>query len=61
MDLEQKEQIIAECKELMTKAKYDEPKIDQFCETVSNILQGIIDHSDEQREVQYKLKNVLTT
>ena len=59
MDLEQKEQIVTECKELMTKAKYDEPKIEQFCETVSDILQGIIDHSDEQREVQYKLRKRL--
>ena len=54
MDLEQKESILAECKELMAKAHYDEPKIDQFCETVEEILQETIDHFND-REINYKL------
>lgn len=56
MDIKEKEKILSECKELMSKAKYDEPKIEQFCEIVSDILQEIIDHPDEQRDVRYKLK-----
>ena len=55
MDAEQKEALLAECKELMSKARYDESKIEQFCGTVSDILQEIIDNPDEQREVKFKL------
>ena len=55
MDTEQKEKILEECKAMMSKAGYDETKIEQFCHIVSDILQDIIDHSDEQRELKYKL------
>lgn len=34
MDTEQKERIISECKALMSKAKYDESKIEQFCHII---------------------------
>ena len=47
MNTEQKEAIIAERKELMSKAGYDETKIEQFCNTVSEIIQEIIDNPDE--------------
>ena len=56
MDTEQKEKIIAECKAVMSKARYDESKTEQFCNTVSDILQEIIDHPDEQRELKYKIR-----
>ena len=59
MDAEQKTAILAECKELMGKARYDEQKIDQFCGFVSDILQEIIDNPCEGREVTYKLKKRL--
>ena len=55
MNTEQKEAIIAECKELMSKAGYDETKIEQFCNTVSEIIQEIIDNPDETREIKYKI------
>ena len=55
MDTEKKEQIIAECQSMMSKAKYDESKIEQFCHIVSDIIQDTIDHHDEQREFKYKL------
>ena len=56
MDATQKDTVVAECRELMTKAKYGQEKIDQFCDTVSEILQEVIDNFDEQRETKYKLK-----
>ena len=55
MDTEQKERIIAECKAMMSKARYDDSKIEQFCHIVSDIIQETIDHPDEQREIKYKL------
>ena len=55
MDAEQKETILTECRELMAKAKYAEDKIEQFCGTVSAILQEIVDNPDEQREVRCKV------
>ena len=55
MDTEQKERIISECKELMSKAKYDDSKIEQYCRVVSDILQDIIDDPDERREVKYRI------
>ena len=56
MDIEQKETIIAECRELMSKGKFSESKTDQFCNTVADILQFAIDNPDEEREAQYKIK-----
>ena len=55
MDTEQKEKVVAECKELMSKARYDNSKIEQFCHIVSDILQEIIEDTDEQREVKYRI------
>ena len=55
MDAEQKEKIIEECRAMMSKAKYDGSKIEQFCNTVSDILQELIDHPDGQREFRYRL------
>ena len=52
MDVEQKERIIEECRELMSRSKYDELKTEQFCSTISDILQEIIDHPDEQRDTK---------
>ena len=56
MDTEQKEKIIEELRELMSKAKYSESKTEQFCNTVADILQEIIDHPDEEREINYSIK-----
>lgn len=56
MNTEDKNRIIEECKTLMSKVKYDTSKIDQFCDTVSDILQYIIDHPDDQREIKYRIK-----
>ena len=56
MDAERKEALVSECRELMSKARYDESKIEQFCAYVSDILQELIDNPDEQREFRYKLK-----
>ena len=56
MDAEQKERIIAECRELMSKAKYDDTKTERFCSVVSDILQDMIDAPDEQREVKYRIR-----
>ena len=61
MNTEEKNRIIEECKELMSKAKYDGSKIEQFCNTISDILQGIIDHPDEGRELKYKIKKHIDT
>ena len=55
MDTEQKEKILEECRALMSKARYDETKIEQFCHIVSDILQEIIDDPDEQREIKYRI------
>ena len=55
MDTEQKNIIIAECRELMSKAKYSGQKTEQFCDTVSDILQEIIDRPDEQREIRCRV------
>lgn len=55
MDTEQKEQILTECREMMTKSGYDVSKIDQFCEIVEDILQELIDYASEDREIRYKL------
>ena len=55
MDTEQKEKILSECRTLMSKAKYDQAKTDQFCHTVSDILQEIMDHPDGQRETKCKV------
>ena len=54
MDTEQKERIITECRELMTKARYDESKTEQFCDIVSDILQELIDNPDD-REIKYRI------
>ena len=56
MDTELRDEIIEKCKELMSKSKYDETKTQQFCDTVSDILQDFIDDPDEDREVRYFLK-----
>lgn len=55
MDTEQKEIILSKCKELMSKARYEDSKIEQFCHIVSDILQELIDNSDDQREVKYRI------
>ena len=55
MDTEQKNKILEECRDTMSKAKYDEAKTEQFCDTVSDILQYIIDNPDEEREIKYKI------
>ena len=54
MDTEQKERIITECRELMSKAGYEESKTEQFCDIVSDILQELIDNPDD-REIKYKI------
>lgn len=54
MDIE-KETIINEWKTMMSKAKYDESKIEQFCHIAADIIQEIINHPEEQREFKYKL------
>ena len=40
----------------MSRAKYEEAKTEQFCSTVSDVLQAIIDHPDDGREVKYQIK-----
>ena len=59
MDTEQKDKILEECRELMSKAKYSGQKTDQFCDTVSEILQDFIDDADDDREYRYSLKKHL--
>ena len=59
MDNELKEKILEECKALMSKGKYSEQKIEQFCNTVAGILQDFIDDPDESREFRYSLKKHL--
>ena len=60
MDTELKERIIAECREMMSKARYGEQKTEQFCDTVSDILQDFTDTYDhEDREISYSLKKHL--
>ena len=54
MDIEQKEKTVADLKQLMSKAGYDESASEQFCTTVSDILQLIIDNPDEERSLKYK-------
>lgn len=54
MDTEQKEKILSECRELMSKSRYDESKTEQFCHIVSDILQEIIDNPGE-REIKYRI------
>lgn len=56
MNTEEKEKIVEECRELMSRAKYEEAKTEQFCSTVSDVLQAIIDHPDDGREVKYQIK-----
>ena len=55
MDTNEKETIISECTDLMSKAGYDGSKTDQFIHTVSDIIQEIIDHPDENREIRYRI------
>ena len=55
MDIEQKNKITAECKELMSRAKYDASKTEQFCTVVSNILQENIDSPGPQRDIKYRV------
>lgn len=55
MDTEQRDAILAECRDLMDKAKYDGPKTEQFLEIVSDILQDCIDHADEQRDITHEV------
>ena len=55
MDTEQKNKIVEECKELMSKCKFDQSKTEQFCSTVSDILQDIIDYPDDDREIKCKV------
>ena len=59
MDAEQKDVILAECEELMAKAKFDETKTRQFCDAVEQILQDLIDVNDTEREFRYRLKKHL--
>lgn len=61
MDTEQKERILEECRALMSKAKYDESKIEQFCHIVSDILQDLCfrqqDRSARRRKGRHKYRS----
>ena len=39
----------------MSKWKFDQSKTEQFCSTVSDILQDIIDYPDDDREIKCKV------
>ena len=56
MDTEQREKIIEECREMMSKAKYDDSKTDQFCATIADILDDIIGDLGDKRKITYSLK-----